>query len=92
MNSRGFMFSIEMLSVMSIIIVVVAAMASFSTEAINETNIFEIKNSNKAMIALYQTSGESIVGLANEYVLCRDIADYDYDLNRIVKLRQCGWN
>ena len=92
MNKKGFMFSIEMLGVMSIIIVVITTMAVFSTEEINDTKIFEIKNADKAMMAVYQISPESFTGLAEDNVICRETAEYDIDINKIIEKRQCGWD
>jgi len=92
MNRNGFMFSIEMLAVVSVVIVAVAAIASFASEDINNTTIFEIKNMNKATIAIYNSSDESGIDTQSEIILCKTIADYDYELDRLVGKTQCGWN
>lgn len=89
--NNGFMFSIEMLAVITILILVVATMVSFFDNEISETKTPHIKNSNRVMLALYDSEEENIKEIHNDNVICKSVADFDTDLNIIIERRYCGW-
>jgi hypothetical protein len=89
--NNGFMFSIEMLAVITVLIVVVATMVSFVDNEISETKTPHIKNSNRIMLALYDSEEENITKIHSDNVICNSVADFDNDLNIIIERRFCGW-
>ena len=87
---KGFMFSIEMLGAISLIMIIIVSMMSFSTEAYSETSLFELKNTNNAVMKMY-SGGTSVPvsGVDIENIYCKEFADFDKDTNKIVEKRYC---
>jgi len=88
---RGFMFSIEMLGAISIVIVAIAAMSAFSTEEFNETSLSDIMSANNAMLKLYDGDPEDpAAGAGAEATVhCRSFADFDPASGKIIGKRYC---
>jgi len=87
---KGFMFSIEMLGAISLILVIIVSMMSFSTEAYSETSLFELKNTNNATLRMYSGgSGVPVAGVDIDNIYCKEFADFDKDTNKIIEKRYC---
>ena len=87
---KGFMFSIEMLGAVSLIMVVIVSMMSFSTESFNETSLFELKNTNNSVLRMYSGGNEvPVSGVEIKNIYCKEFADFDKDTNKISGKRYC---
>jgi glutamate synthase domain-containing protein 2 len=87
---KGFMFSIEMLGAISLILVIIVSMIGFSTETYTETSLFELKNTNNAIMQMYSEGPEKpVFGVEIDNIYCKEFADFDKDTNKIVEKRYC---
>jgi hypothetical protein len=88
---KGFMFSIEMMAVMSIVLLVIVAINSLGNENYNDTKILEIKNFNNATIGIYKMQTPANISPDENKVICKNMADFNSDLNIIIERKYCGW-